>query len=159
LIVDSLEAVASIIKKPDYRGDTLILYDPTQTSAAKTTIQPPANKGLGYPPLQDYKILSFSPNQLKLELHLGMNQPRQWLIYSDVWHPFWQAWVNGKPAKIYRANLAYKAVQLDAGNNTVEFKISAPNITAAYFGLGAYSIAAIAIIILMLGEIGRTESP
>jgi len=137
-----------------------MLYDPTKIPTAKATIRSQTNKTLANPPpFLDFKVLLFNPNQLKVELHLAINQPRQWLLYSDVWHPFWKAWVNGKPAKIYRANLAYKAVQLETGNNTVEFKISAPNITVAYFGLAAYSIAAFAILILMLRQIGRTESP
>jgi len=159
LIVDSLEEVATIIKQPDYRGEALILYDPTKISGTKTTTQPLTNYVLNNPSsAREYKIVSFSSNQLKLELHLAMNQPRQWLLYSDVWHPFWKAWVNGKPVNIYRANLAYKAVQLDPGNNTVEFRISAPNITASYYGLMVYSIAAIAIIILTLKQVGRLES-
>lgn len=158
LIVDSLEEVASIIKKPDYRGETLILSEPTKISVREIASQRTTNSVAVNPaPHHDYKILSFNPNQLKLELHLAMNQPRQWLLYSDVWHPFWKAWVNGKPAQIYRANLAYKAVQLDPGNNTVEFKISAPKITASYYGLMIYSVAAIAIIFLTLRRVGRTE--
>lgn len=158
LIVDSLEEVATIIKQPGYRGEALILYDPNKIPGIKTKIQPLTNNVLHKPSFaHEYKIVSFSPNRLKLELNLARDQHQQWLLFSDVWHPYWQAWVNGKPTKIYRANLAYKAVQLDPGNNIVEFRISAPKITASYYGLMVYSIAAIAIIILTLRQVGRSE--
>jgi hypothetical protein len=41
------------------------------------------------------------------------------MFYSDVWHPSWRATVNGKPVPVYRADLAYKAVPLAAGENVV----------------------------------------
>ncbi|VAW12211.1 hypothetical protein MNBD_BACTEROID05-64, partial [hydrothermal vent metagenome] len=40
---------------------------------------------------------------------------------SDVWHPDWNVFVNGQERNLYKANLAYKAVRLDKGENIVHF--------------------------------------
>ena len=42
-------------------------------------------------------------------------------------HPFWHATVNGNDVPVSKANLAYKAVPLTAGENIVHFRFhSAP---------------------------------
>ena len=45
-----------------------------------------------------------------------------WMFYSDVWHPWWGATVNGVATTVYRANVAYKAVRLEPGENVVHFR-------------------------------------
>jgi hypothetical protein len=44
-----------------------------------------------------------------------------WLYYADAWHPFWEAYVNGRPAPILKANLGFKAVRIPAGKSRVDF--------------------------------------
>ena len=39
-----------------------------------------------------------------------------------MWHPSWQATVNGKRVPVYRANMAYKAIAIDDGENLIEFR-------------------------------------
>ena len=45
-----------------------------------------------------------------------------WMSYADVWHPSWQATVNGKPVPVHRANVAYKAIRLEPGANVAHFR-------------------------------------
>jgi hypothetical protein len=45
-----------------------------------------------------------------------------WLYYADVWHPSWHATVNGENVVVSKANLAYKAVPLNEGENIVQFR-------------------------------------
>jgi hypothetical protein len=42
-----------------------------------------------------------------------------WLVVADTYYPGWRAEVNGAPTTIHRANLAFRAVQLPAGENVV----------------------------------------
>ncbi|HEX2967106.1 MAG TPA: YfhO family protein, partial [Syntrophorhabdaceae bacterium] len=44
------------------------------------------------------------------------------LYVSDTYYPGWRAYVDGRRTKIYRANLAFRAVQVPKGKHTVVFK-------------------------------------
>ena len=44
------------------------------------------------------------------------------MSYADVWHPSWRATVNGKAVPVYRANIAYKAIPIEGGENIIEFR-------------------------------------
>jgi uncharacterized membrane protein YfhO len=44
-----------------------------------------------------------------------------WLALHDVWHPWWRVEVDGKPAKLLRANVIFRAVELPAGAKRVRF--------------------------------------
>ena len=48
------------------------------------------------------------------------------MLYADAWHPGWEATVNGRRVPVRRGNLAYKAVQLEAGENVVRFRFRDP---------------------------------
>src|SRR5262249_22425913 len=62
-----------------------------------------------------------------------------WMSYADVWHPSSRATGNGKPVQIYRAQMAYKAVPLDRGENVVSFEFDSSrfDVLAALFAANA----------------------
>jgi hypothetical protein len=45
-----------------------------------------------------------------------------WVVLNDLWHPWWFAQVDGKPAAIARANVLFRAVELPPGAHTVRFE-------------------------------------
>lgn len=45
-----------------------------------------------------------------------------WLVLSHIWYPGWQALVNGRARPLERANLALSALELPAGDHTVELR-------------------------------------
>jgi hypothetical protein len=45
-----------------------------------------------------------------------------WVFLADTWYPGWQAWVNGKKVAILRANYLFRAVEVNAGVNEIEFR-------------------------------------
>ena len=68
-------------------------------------------------------VLSFTFN--RLEARARVTRPRgAWLYYADAYHPGWKATVNGVPAPVVRANLAFKAVRLGEGQNRVRLVYS-----------------------------------
>jgi hypothetical protein len=64
-------------------------------------------------------LVSYRPNKVILESNADNNA---FLYLSDTYYPGWRAYVDGKETKIYRANLAFRAVEVPKGKHTVVFK-------------------------------------
>lgn len=47
-----------------------------------------------------------------------------YLVLNDVWHPWWQATVDGRPTPVLRANVMFRAVAVPAGRHRVAFRFS-----------------------------------
>ena len=45
-----------------------------------------------------------------------------WVVLNDPWHPWWFAEVDGKPARMHRANVLFRAVAVSPGRHTVRFR-------------------------------------
>ena len=43
------------------------------------------------------------------------------VVLNDVWHPWWRASVDGKPAEILKANVLFRAVVVPPGKHVVRF--------------------------------------
>lgn len=55
----------------------------------------------------------------RLALEASLTDPG-WVVIVDAWDPGWHARVDGRPAPVQRANLAFRAVAVPAGRHTVE---------------------------------------
>lgn len=64
----------------------------------------------------------------------------QFLVYTDAYDPAWQITVNGKRAKLYKANAAFKGIWLPSGNNYVELRYK------PWGGTGIYVFVALFIL-------------
>jgi hypothetical protein len=67
------------------------------------------------------EVKGYFPNRVEIE---SANPAGGWLVLMDVWHPGWTAEVDGQPAKLYRANHTFRAVQLPPGTHQVTFRFS-----------------------------------
>jgi len=65
------------------------------------------------------KLLSYKANKVVLEYEADSDA---FLYVSDTYYPGWHAYVDGKETKIYRANLAFRAIEAPKGKHTVVFK-------------------------------------
>jgi hypothetical protein len=45
-----------------------------------------------------------------------------WVVLNDLWHPWWVAEIDGKPAEILRANVLFRAVVVQPGRHIVRFR-------------------------------------
>jgi len=67
------------------------------------------------------------------------------LVLSDTFYPGWRATVDGRAAKIYRANVLFRAVALDPGTHRVEFSYHPP---------AGFSLASVLSVAVLVGAIG-----
>jgi len=65
----------------------------------------------------------FSANRISLKV-VAPEKEKNYLIYLDSYHPGWQATVDGEPAEILPANIAFKAVELSPGEHEVNFEFT-----------------------------------
>ena len=63
------------------------------------------------------RVTHFDANTLEAEVDVAGGGG--WLVYADGYHPGWRAAVNGRPAPVFPANLAFKAVRLSPGHSHV----------------------------------------
>ncbi len=74
----------------------------------------------------------YRPNRIEL---LAVTPQPAYLVLSEVDYPGWQASVDGQPVPIYRANIAFRAIYLDApGEHRVELSFRPVTV---YVGLGS----------------------
>lgn len=66
-----------------------------------------------------FRILGYNVNSIRLQT----NFPTQkFLVYNDNYHSGWQAFIDGREVKLYRANGMAKGVWVPAGEHTIMFR-------------------------------------
>jgi hypothetical protein len=65
------------------------------------------------------RIVSYGNTEVALEAD---SPDGGWVVLNDLWHPWWFAEVDGKPAAMLRANVLFRAVALPPGRHTVRFR-------------------------------------
>ncbi|MDP8256275.1 MAG: hypothetical protein P9M14_11040 [Candidatus Alcyoniella australis] len=87
---------------------------------------------------------------------LEVSAPRAgYLVLLDTLYPGWQAFVDGEQAQILRADLAFRAVEIEAGVHKVLFQFRPLSV---YLGLLISSLAAALWLIALLAILHRRRS-
>ncbi len=144
--VASDQTIASILNKPGFRGDALLLSGPAGPGAA-----PLSNDRLDLP----CTVVAFDFDAITVKIDVPQNETEAWLMYADVWHPGWKATVNGRPATVERAFLAYKAVRLSGGGNVVEFRFHDPVRSWCYRAINLASLLFVVVIVVLTVQLIR----
>lgn len=103
---------ADIIKTGDWPTtdfiSTVLLNGP-EPSAANA----PATRRRGSVTIQSYR---------NTVVTLRVNSPDGgFAVLNDVWHPWWRGEIDGKPAKVLKANVIFRAIKVPPGTHTVRF--------------------------------------
>jgi hypothetical protein len=107
--------------------------------------EPPALAfSAGEETVAECKIREYLPERVSIE---AVSAAPAVLVLSDTHLEGWTATVNGRPARILHANVAFRGVEIPAGRFTVEFRYVTPGLRA---GL-AVSAAALAVIAGVIG--------
>ncbi|MDF9827427.1 hypothetical protein M2447_001520 [Ereboglobus sp. PH5-10] len=78
------------------------------------------------------------------------------LLVADTYYKWWRAEIDGVPARVFKANMAQKAVMVPAGRHTVRL-YCVP--VSFYTGCGLFIIAIPLIIFLLRLDMTRRPSP
>ncbi len=69
------------------------------------------------------------------------------MFMSDTWYPDWSATIDGKPTTIYKADYAFRAVKVPAGDHTIKFTFEDPRYaTGKAISLTANILAIVGLI-------------
>jgi hypothetical protein len=83
----------------------------------------------------DTLITRYEPERVTIDV--TTDEPA-YLLLTDTYYPGWQALIDGRPAPILRADLMFRAVLLEAGRHTVEFRYEPASVrTGLWVSLGA----------------------
>jgi hypothetical protein len=124
------------------------LTDPAFDPAAEVLLERPAPdtqrpaSGVKHPgSIIPYQVtLQDGPNGVTIRA--ALDGPG-YLVLADTWYPGWQATVDGVPTEILRANHAFRAVRLEAGEHTVEMAYRPPVVLVG----GAVSLTALILLV------------
>jgi hypothetical protein len=92
------------------------------------------------------RIVEWKPDRIRIEADIVSPG---YVVLVDTYDPSWHASVDGIPAEILRANVAFRAVRVSAGRHIVEM-VCRPN--SLYLGL---AITALTVIALLVGLLRR----
>lgn len=93
------------------------------------------------------RLLTYEPKQVTLEAHLDADGE---VVLADLFHPFWQAQIDGKPVPISPAFRLFRAVSVPAGDHRIDFVCRVP-------GLGASLVVSIlAVVGALIGGLANT---
>jgi hypothetical protein len=65
------------------------------------------------------RIMSYRNTEIVLEAD---SPDGGWVVLNDLWHPWWFAEVDGRPAPLLRANVLFRAVAVPPDRHQVRFK-------------------------------------
>lgn len=100
-------------------GEMLIaLTDPAFDPTAEVLLEnPPRHSSFAHSPIRHSLTLQDTPN--RVTIRAALDAPG-YLVLADTWYPGWRATVDGRPANLLRANYAFRAIWLEAGEHVVE---------------------------------------
>ncbi|MBN2435631.1 MAG: hypothetical protein JXK07_10240 [Spirochaetes bacterium] len=150
-IISSDNVVASLITDPGYKGD-IIFLSPLEKNkeaiSADSSVLSKINLSLDKRLRLPYQMQRYEGNDVVITTNTD-DLKSAWLMYSDVWHPYWRATVNEKETPVYKANLAYKAVKLEPGFNKVHFFFKSSLMSVIYFIFSLNALCWLVIIIYL----------
>jgi hypothetical protein len=99
------------------------------------------------------RLATYLPDRIEMEVSASRAAV---VVLLDSFDPGWRAWVDGKPERVLRANVSFRAVPVPPGRHRVEMRYRP---RALYLGLAVSALSAVvalAAAALILGR-GRAD--
>jgi len=116
-VVTSGEAAFGALHAPGFDPERVVILDATSTA------QPPPAAG---PASADAPTLFYTAYAPESYTVVARTSVPAYLVFSEVWYPGWRAWVDGAETPIYRADFAFRAVYVPAGEHTIVMRFDPP---------------------------------
>jgi hypothetical protein len=71
------------------------------------------------PSFEKVSVVDYQPNSLHLSVQ---STGTSLLVMSETWYPGWKAWLDDKPARILRSDLAFRGVVVPDGTHSVRME-------------------------------------
>ena len=126
-------------------------FDPRGTVLLETVPQPAASR-LRTPYVGPERVTIAAHGTDALELATRCTEDR-FVVLRDAWYPGWQAFVDGTPVPLYRANIAFRAVRVPAGCHTLQLRFQPRSVRIGMLLSGA----GILIILILLRRRRRQQ--
>jgi hypothetical protein len=131
-IVAKLDEAASLIAQSQDLDTVPIILGNMVDKPHVQDGQTPASESPG-----TVQVTQFTANTLHVRANVSTSDGA-WLIYLDAYHPNWMATVNGQLQPIFPANLAFKALHLNAGPNEVQLRFRGNRLSSLYAHICLY---------------------
>jgi hypothetical protein len=103
-----LSNTPALLLEPDFNPGKIVYLPPEARASLNAT-----NQARGTIPFASWTAR-------RLDFETEADAPTLLVLSQTYYHP-WRAYVNGQPAKIWRANYAFQAVEIPQGRSTVKF--------------------------------------
>jgi uncharacterized membrane protein YfhO len=98
------------------------------------------------------RIVQERPDRVLLEADLS--EPG-YVVLVDSYDPGWQAWLDGQPIPILRANTAFRAVQVPGGRHRIEYAYWPWAVGVGILLSGITLASMLAALLVLRGESSR----
>ena len=146
-IIADEDQILERLRDPNTRPQETALLEEDPGIAQDTNAQEPGT----------VEKLEYDARQGHVKLHTNASGPRI-LVISQNHHPNWQAFVDGEPKPLIRANYLWTAVALSPGEHTVELRYHDPIVaTTRWITFGGIAILIIGLIVVARKPTEDTE--
>gem|GEM_PF-1595759 len=109
-VAEDRAAALEVLSGNDFDPSAYVILEKEPASLA-----PPAG---GVPTRSEVEIVEYTPNKVVVEAACAT---AGFVVLSDLYYEGWQTFVDGAEQEVYRADSAFRAVQLAAGQHRIEF--------------------------------------
>src|SRR5205823_5242012 len=103
--VNGLTQAAKLLHAPDFNPAELAIVEaPTARFGTGTGI---------------VNLISYRASAVSIETHTPTDA---FLVTSDAWYPGWEATIDGKSTMLYITDVAFRGIQVPAGDHRIEMR-------------------------------------
>ena len=135
------------LRDPTFRADRIVLLS-AGDALQELTVPESAQDAV--------EITQYKPERVGLSV---TTDRRGYLLLADSWYPGWNAFVDGKPASIYRADVLFRAVSIEPGQHRVVFEYRPMSFVWGVAISAASLLIAAGILLIRKSPVPNLQSP